>query len=183
MQSNLLNNLGFLETKSSVKAQSDEEMLETLGRDNIKINGTELPSVNNRANYSKGAIYLPLDLGGGGRPFSGIRPPADPNGPPFKLFSDIPFWLTDLKTSLKAHLAPKYTNFEGKSHPLKKFLDPPRYILLYPPGIKMGAEIDFQGMSLRDGATEKWQRARGSKEGCFPGANQCVPPQSPRTSQ
>ena len=62
VQNNLMNNMGFLETKSSVKAQSEEEMLETHGRgDNIKITGTELPSVNNTVNYSKDAIYLPLD--------------------------------------------------------------------------------------------------------------------------
>ena len=36
--------------------------------------------------------------GGGGRPPPwGIPPPADPKGPPFVLFSDIHFWLTDLK--------------------------------------------------------------------------------------
>ena len=30
-------------------------------------------------------------------PPSGIPPPADPKGPPFELFSDIHFWLTELK--------------------------------------------------------------------------------------
>ena len=36
--------------------------------------------------------------GGGGRPSpSGIRPPADPKGPPFVLFSNIHFWQWTLK--------------------------------------------------------------------------------------
>ena len=35
-------------------------------------------------------------------PPSGIRPPADPKGPPFVLFWDIQFWLTGLKIFLKA---------------------------------------------------------------------------------
>ena len=35
--------------------------------------------------------------GGGGRtpPSSGIRPPANPKGPPFDTFSEIHFWPTD----------------------------------------------------------------------------------------
>ena len=37
------------------------------------------------------------DLGGGGAPPSGIRPPADPKGPPFDTFSEIHFWPTDPK--------------------------------------------------------------------------------------
>ena len=52
--------------------------------------------------------------GGGGGTSSGIRPSSDPNGPPFVLFWDIHFWLTDLKTFLKASVAPIYTNFEGE---------------------------------------------------------------------
>ena len=61
--------------------------------------------------------------GGGGRgggrtplppppPPSGIRPPADPKGPPFDTFSEIHFWPTDPKIFLKAPLAPISTNFE-----------------------------------------------------------------------
>ena len=58
--------------------------------------------------------------GGGGRPPpSGIRPPADPKGPPFDTFSEIHFWRTDPKIFLKAPLAPIYTNFEGEHAPKK----------------------------------------------------------------
>ena len=58
--------------------------------------------------------------GGGGRPFlSGIRPPADPKGPPFDTFSEIHFWPTDPKIFLKAPMAPIYTNFEGERAPKK----------------------------------------------------------------
>ena len=46
------------------------------------------------------------DLGGNG---VGIRPTADPKGPPLYYF-EISVWLTDLKILLKA---PIYTNFEG----------------------------------------------------------------------
>ena len=57
------------------------------------------------------------DLGGEGRappPPSGIRPPADPKGPPFNTFSEIHFWPTDPK------LFPSiYTNFEGERAPKK----------------------------------------------------------------
>ena len=65
------------------------------------------------------------DLGGGGRtppppPPSGIRPPADPKGPPFDTFSEIHFCPTDPKIFLKAPLAPIYTNFEGERAPKKK---------------------------------------------------------------
>ena len=46
------------------------------------------------------------DLGGGGggadAPSSGIRPPADPKGPPSDTFSEIHFWPTDPKIFLKA---------------------------------------------------------------------------------
>ena len=61
--------------------------------------------------------------GGGGRtppPPSGIRPPADPKGPPFDTFSEIHFWPTDPKIFLKAPLAPIYTNFEGERAPKKR---------------------------------------------------------------
>ena len=58
----------------------------------------------------------------GGRPSpSGIRPPADPKGPPFDTFSEIPFWPTDPKIFLKAPLAPIYTNFEGERAPKKRY--------------------------------------------------------------
>ena len=63
------------------------------------------------------------DLGGGGgadAPPSGIRPPADPKGPPFDTFSEIHFWPTDPKIFLKAPLAPIYTNFEGERAPKKR---------------------------------------------------------------
>ena len=62
------------------------------------------------------------DLGGGGcgrLSFSGIRPPADPKGPPFGTFSEIHFWPTGPKIFLKAPLAPIYTNFEGERAPKK----------------------------------------------------------------
>ena len=50
---------------------------------------------------------------------SGIRPPADPKGPPFNTFSEIRFWPTDPKIFLKAPLAPIYTNFDGERAPKK----------------------------------------------------------------
>ena len=62
----------------------------------------------------------------GGRtppPPSGIRPPADPKGPPFDTFSEIHFWPTDPKIFLKAPLAPIYTNFEGERAPKKTRFD------------------------------------------------------------
>ena len=63
-------------------------------------------------------------LRGGGRrlplPPSGIRPPADPKGPPFDTFLEIYFWPTDPKIFLKAPLAPIYTNFEGERAPKKR---------------------------------------------------------------
>ena len=61
--------------------------------------------------------------GGGRPPPSGIRPPADPKGPPFDTFSEIHFWPTDPKIFLKAPLAPIYTNFEGERAPKKRFFD------------------------------------------------------------
>ena len=58
--------------------------------------------------------------GGGGRfLYSGIRPPADPKGPPFDTFSEIHFWPTEPKIFLKASLPPIYTNFEGERAPKK----------------------------------------------------------------
>ena len=53
-------------------------------------------------------------------PSSGIRPPADPKGPPFDTFSEIHFWPTDPKIFLKSPLAPIYTNFEGERAPKKR---------------------------------------------------------------
>ena len=47
--------------------------------------------------------------------FSGIRPPADPKGPPFVLLSDLQFWLTDPKVLLKAPSAPIFVNFVGEA--------------------------------------------------------------------
>ena len=82
----------------------------------------------NRSSYSLTNMkdmcsYTGADLGGrgGGRPPppSGIRPPADPKGPPFDTFSEIHFWRTDPKIFLKAPLAPIYTNFEGERAPKK----------------------------------------------------------------
>ena len=66
--------------------------------------------------------YTEADLGGGGRPPppSGIRPPADPKGPPFDTFSEIHFWRTDPKIFLKAPSAPIYTNYEGERAPKKR---------------------------------------------------------------
>ena len=60
-----------------------------------------------------------MNIARGGRPPppSGIRPPADPKGPPFDTFSEIHFWPTDPKIFLKAPLAPIYTNFEGERAP------------------------------------------------------------------
>ena len=52
---------------------------------------------------------------------SGIRPPADPKGPPFDTFSEIPFSPTEPKIFLKAPSAPIYTNFEGERAPKKRY--------------------------------------------------------------
>ena len=72
------------------------------------------------------------DLGGKGDDdaFSpqGFDPPADPKSPPFVLFWDIHFWLTDPKIFLKAPLATIYTHYKraektgffGKHFPKKK---------------------------------------------------------------
>ena len=57
---------------------------------------------------------------------SGIRTPADSKGPPFLLFTDIHFWLTDPKV-LKAPLAPIYTNFEGGARAKKTHLFLPNF--------------------------------------------------------
>ena len=51
---------------------------------------------------------------------SGIRPPADPKGPPFGTFYKINFLPTDPKMFLKAPLARIYTNFEGERAPKKR---------------------------------------------------------------
>ena len=70
------------------------------------------------------AVNLGVDLGGAGGSDapspSGIRPPANPKGPPFDTFSAIHFWPTDPKIFLKAPLAPIYTNFEGGARQKKK---------------------------------------------------------------
>ena len=59
--------------------------------------------------------------GGCGRPLpSGIRPPADPKGPPFDTFSEIHFWPSDPKIFLKAPSAAIYSNFEGERSPKKR---------------------------------------------------------------
>ena len=77
-------------------------------------------------NYKSVYIEAGADLGGGrggggadALP-SGIRPPADPKGPPFDTFSEIHFWPTDPKIFLKAPSAPIYTNFEGERAPKKR---------------------------------------------------------------
>ena len=67
----------------------------------------------NRGGFRGGA-------GGADAPPSGIRPPADPKGPPFDTFSEIHFWPTDPKIFLKAPSAPIYTNFEGERAPKKR---------------------------------------------------------------
>ena len=46
-------------------------------------------------------------------PPSGIRPHADLKGPPFILFRDIHFWLTDPKIFIRAPLAPRYIFSRG----------------------------------------------------------------------
>ena len=58
--------------------------------------------------------------GGGAAGGGGIRPPADPKGPPFDTFSEIHFWQTDPKIFLKAPSAPIYSNFEGERAPKKR---------------------------------------------------------------
>ena len=65
------------------------------------------------------------DLGGGGGgadapPPSGIRPPADPKGPPLVLFKKSIFCRPTQKIFLKAPLAPIYTSFEGERAPKKR---------------------------------------------------------------
>ena len=68
-----------------------------------------------------------LEVGGGEGadatsppPLRGIRPPADPKGPPFDIFLEIHFWPTDPKTFPKAVSAPIYNNFEGERAPKKR---------------------------------------------------------------
>ena len=58
--------------------------------------------------------------GGADAPPSGIRPPADPKGPPFDPFSEIHFWRTDPKIFLKAPSAPIYTNLRGSARQKKR---------------------------------------------------------------
>ena len=71
-------------------------------------------------NFKAGADLRGAGGGGGRTPLpSGIRPPADPKGPPFDTFSEIHFWPIDAKLFLKAPLAPIYTNFEGERAPKK----------------------------------------------------------------
>ena len=71
-------------------------------------------------------VFIALIRRGGYRggadapPPSGIRPSADPKGPPFDTFSEIHFWPTDPKIFLKAPSAPIYTNFEGERAPKKR---------------------------------------------------------------
>ena len=65
---------------------------------------------NNWNAESRKTLFAGADLGGGGAgggadaspPPSGIRPPADPKGPPFDTFSEIHFCPTDPKIFLKA---------------------------------------------------------------------------------
>ena len=68
-------------------------------------------------------IYVGAGVGGGGVVadafLSGIRPPADPKGPPFGTFQEIHFLPTDPKTFLREPLAPIYTIFEGERAPKK----------------------------------------------------------------
>ena len=49
-----------------------------------------------------------------------VLPPADPKGPPFVLFWDIHFWLTELKILLRAPSPPTDTNFEEGTRAKKK---------------------------------------------------------------
>ena len=65
-------------------------------------------------------LFTGADLGGRTPPpLSGIRPPADPKGPPFDTFWEIHFWPNDPKIFLKAPTAPIYTNFKGERAPKK----------------------------------------------------------------
>ena len=52
-----------------------------------------------------------------GASFSAIRTPGDPKSPPFVLFIDIQFWLTDAKisSSIEGKRAPKKRNFFGEN--------------------------------------------------------------------
>ena len=50
----------------------------------------------------------------------GIRPPANPKGPPFSILK-YPFLVTDPKILLKASLAPIYANFERGARAEKAF--------------------------------------------------------------
>ena len=84
-------------------------------------------TVNQEQNFSSTSSSIFITRGGfrgrarNGRPSpSGMRPPADPMGPPFELIRDIHFWLTDPKIFLKAPLAPIYTNSKGDRAPKKR---------------------------------------------------------------
>ena len=70
-----------------------------------------------QAVFEGGILALPTSrggFGGGGMGAGGRRFLAGPKGPPFELFSDIQFWLTDSKFFLKASSAPIYTYFNGE---------------------------------------------------------------------
>ena len=111
--------------------------------------------------------------GGGGRhgglgwtppPPSGIRPPADPKGPPFDTFSEIRFWPTDPKIFLKAPLAPIYTNFEGERAPKKNAIFLQNFFKKCPKTVFF---IVFSKICLRRtkfsqnrGKTELWQSSK-----------------------
>ena len=45
--------------------------------------------------------------------------PCRPKWPPFVIFWDLHFWMTDLQSFLKEPSAPIYTNFEGECAPKK----------------------------------------------------------------
>ena len=49
----------------------------------------------------------------------GDASPADPKGPPFALFWDIHFWITDPKIFLKLPLASIINNYEGEARAKK----------------------------------------------------------------
>ena len=61
----------------------------------------------------KRLMHAAADFEGADVPPSGIRPPADPKGPPLYYFEISLFDLTDPKIFLKAPLAPKYSSLRG----------------------------------------------------------------------
>ena len=69
-----------------------------------------------QAVFEGGILALPTSRGGfgGGDGCGGQTLSCRPEGPPFELFSDIQFWLTDSKFFLKASSAPIYTYFNGE---------------------------------------------------------------------